>query len=160
MASDLDLLVLWRNLYHMDSLIRAALRRKLDLAGECSLAEHDLMSWLDVGGRDRLRMLDLAARLGLTQGGITRLVDRLVARGWVVREQLPDNRREIYARLTPQGRTALGRARKGYLEALREVMSGRLSDGDVALLTTVTGAFVTRPAPGPAGPRCPDQEAP
>lgn len=160
MASDLDLLVLWRNLYYMDSVIRTALRRRLDLAGECSLAEHDLMSWLDVGERDRLRMLDLAARLGLTQGGVTRLVDRLVARDWVVREQLPGNRREIYARLTRQGRAALGRARRCYLEALREILAGRLSDDDVALLTALTSSFVTSAGSAGSGGSAPSRRAP
>src|SRR5262249_25767990 len=82
---------LWRNVYQMNNVIRSALGRRVELACGCTLTEHDLMSWLDVSEARRPRMLDLAALLGLTQGGVTRLVDRLVGRGWVVREQMPGN---------------------------------------------------------------------
>lgn len=148
MTTDRELLELWRNVHHMNIVIRSTLGRRLELASGCTLTEHDLMSWLDVDGTRRPRMLDLAALLGLTQGGVTRLVDRLVGRGWVTREQLPGNRREIYARLTGQGKIALGHARAAYLEALRETVTGRLGEEDIAALSSVTGRFVSLPELG------------
>lgn len=148
MASDLDLLELWRNIYRMNTVIRSSLGCQLELACGCTLTEHDLMSWVEVSGTPRPRMLDLAGLLGLTQGGVTRLVDRLVSRGWVVREQVPGNRREIYARLTSQGKAVLAQARAAYLQALREVITERLSDEDIAILTSITGKLASLPRTG------------
>src|SRR5260370_6361656 len=82
-STDRELLALWRNIHHVNALIRSALSARLDAEGGCSLLEHDLMSWLEVDGPERPRMLDLAELLGVTQGGITRVVDRLITRGWV-----------------------------------------------------------------------------
>jgi DNA-binding MarR family transcriptional regulator len=122
--------------------IRAALSTRLDAEGGCSLLEHDLMSWLDVDGASRPRMLDLAGLLGITQSGITRLVDRLTARGWVEREQPPGNRRVMYARLTDQGRAVLATTRRAYFGALREELTARLSDAEIITLTGLTAGFL------------------
>jgi DNA-binding MarR family transcriptional regulator len=146
-TADRELLALWRNVHHMNAIIRTALSERLDADSSCSLIEHDLMAWLEVGASGRRRMLDLAGLLAITQGGITRLVDRLIARGWVQREQLPDNRREIYARLTVQGSVVLAQTRRTYFAALRQVIPQRLDDRDIAALTTLAGKFIVQPGP-------------
>ncbi|HJP74446.1 MAG TPA: MarR family transcriptional regulator [Pseudonocardiaceae bacterium] len=138
MTSDRELLALWRNVYELHAAIRAALSRRLDEAGGCSLVEHDLMSWLEVDRDRRPRMQELAATLGMTPGGATRLVDRLVRRGWVQRLQLPGNRREVYTELTDDGRAALAPARAAYFQALRECLPG----GDIVAATELTGALL------------------
>ena len=70
------------------------------------------MSWLEVDGRARPRMLDLAELLGMTQSGVTRLVDRLIGRGWVMREQPPGNARAADRR----GRESPGHDPQGVLQ--------------------------------------------
>lgn len=138
MTSDRDLLALWHNVYELHAAIRAALSKRLDDAGGPSLVEHDLMSWLEVDHDRRPRMQELAATLGMTPGGATRLVDRLVQRGWVQRLQLDGNRREVYTELTDEGRRALEPARAAYFQALRECLPG----GDIAMVTELTGALL------------------
>lgn len=151
MANDEQLLALWRNLHHVDALIRASLAARLDAEGGCSLLEHDLMSRLEVPGAERPRMADLAGLLGVTSGGVTRVVDRLIARGWVEREQVPGNRRVIYAKLTAEGRRVLARTRGAYFAALREMIGDRLSDDRIAELTELTADFADDRTPGRAG---------
>src|ERR1700753_4226693 len=46
------------------------------------------------------RITDLAAAEGVTQPAITRLVDRLQVRGWVIREHDPEDGRAVMVRLT------------------------------------------------------------
>lgn len=138
----MQLLALWRNVHHVNGVIRSALSAQLDAEGGCSLPEHDLMSWLEVEGATRPRMLDLAELLGVTQSGVTRLVDRLIGRGWVEREQPPDNRRVMYARLTQEGRAVLAATRKAYFSALRKELTARLADKDIAALTDLTAHFL------------------
>jgi DNA-binding MarR family transcriptional regulator len=61
---------------------------------------------------------DLAELLTIGRSGVTRLMDRLVGRGWVVREQPVGNRREVYATLTPAGRAVLTRTRAAFASGL------------------------------------------
>jgi DNA-binding MarR family transcriptional regulator len=138
----MQLLAFWRNIHHVNAVIRSALSARLDAEGGCSLPEHDLMSWLEVEGATRPRMVDLAELLGVTQSGVTRLVDRLIGRGWVEREQPADNRRVMYARLTREGRAVLAATRKAYFSALRKELTARLADKDIAALTNLTAQFL------------------
>jgi DNA-binding MarR family transcriptional regulator len=150
-ANDKQLLALWRHLHHANALIRASLGARLDAEGGCSLLEHDLLSLLEVEGPERPRMADLADLLGVTSGGVTRVVDRLIARGWVEREQVPGNRRVIYAKLTAEGRRVLAGTRKAYFAALREVIGDRLTDDRIAELTELTADFVEDRKPRSTG---------
>src|SRR5262245_11228731 len=131
-ASDSELIALWHNLHHVQGAIRAVLGEHLNDAGDCTLLEHDLMSWLQVDSDKRPRMQELAKLLGMTPGGATRLVDRLVERGWVERTQLSGNRREVYIELTKDGRRALRPARAAYFQALRGTLDTHLADRDIA----------------------------
>jgi DNA-binding MarR family transcriptional regulator len=141
-ASNQELIALWHNLHHIHGVIRAALSHRLDQAGGCSLLEHDLMSWLEVDDSSRPRMSELATLLGMTPGGTTRLVDRLVQRGWVRRLQLPGNRREVYTQLTADGQRALALARDAYFHALRKTLGAHLQGTDLNTLTTLTGTLL------------------
>jgi DNA-binding MarR family transcriptional regulator len=141
-ASNQELIALWHNLHHAHDAVRTALRERLDQAGGCSLLEHDLMSWLEVEDGNRPRMQELAKLLGMTPGGTTRLVDRLVQRGWVRRLQAPGNRREVYTQLTADGKQALRPARVAYFQALRDTLDTNLPDTDIGTLTTLTGTLL------------------
>ncbi len=72
--------------------------------------EHGLtLTWFDVMGRlkqapdQRLRMNELEEVSLFTRSGMTRLVDRIEAAGFVRRERTPEDRRGIYVAITPAG---------------------------------------------------------
>lgn len=79
------------------------------------------------------RVTALAEREGLTQPAITRLVDRLRARGWVAREPDPDDGRAVLVTLTAEGRCAVDRLRSEYRALLHDEMA-MLPDEDVRTL--------------------------
>ena len=79
------------------------------------------------------RITELAAREGLTQPGITLLVNRLQERGWVSREPDPSDRRAVLVTFTPAGRAAFDRLRAEYRALLHEEMA-TLPDEDVQTL--------------------------
>lgn len=65
-----------------------------------------------------LRMTDLSAQTSLTTSGVTRVVDRLVDRGLVVRQACSTDRRTTYAVLSDTGRDRLAAALPGHLELI------------------------------------------
>ncbi len=79
------------------------------------------------------RITELAAGEGVTQPAITRLVDRLQARGWVARESDPRDGRAVVVRLTPFGLEVCARLRAEYQALVHEEMAA-LADGDVEIL--------------------------
>src|SRR6266516_3109510 len=85
MRADRDVVLTWRNLHLADEAVRRILDRRLARDVGCSLLEHDLLDRLAAEPRRRLQMLELADLLGVTRGGLTRIVDRLAARGWIER---------------------------------------------------------------------------
>jgi DNA-binding MarR family transcriptional regulator len=132
----------WRNLVLADDAVRGLLNRRLAAEAGCSLLEHDLLAWLAAAEDCRLRMLDLAARLGVTPGGLTRIVDRLERRDWLTRDRPPENRREVQASLTAAGRAALERAGDVYLRVLRETLGARLDAEDLDALGRIAAKLL------------------
>jgi DNA-binding MarR family transcriptional regulator len=79
------------------------------------------------------RITELAIREGVTQPGITMLVNRLEGRGWVHRGRDPGDARAVLVNLTPQGRELFATLRAEYRALLHEEMA-TLPDQDVATL--------------------------
>jgi DNA-binding MarR family transcriptional regulator len=79
------------------------------------------------------RVTELAAGEGVTQPAITRVVNRLEERGWVMRESDPRDGRAVVVRLTPPGRTVFERLRGEYRALVHEEMA-TLDDEDVETL--------------------------
>ena len=53
---------------------------------------------------ERANMGDIAAGMVQKESNTTRIVDKLVARGWAIRETCPVNRRKVDVYITPEGR--------------------------------------------------------
>src|SRR5215471_6908963 len=138
MATQPTVLNIWRNLHLTDAIICHELNARLAARAGCSLTEHDVLAWVSAAPSQRLRMADLAGLLRVTPGGLTRIVDRTVERGWIQRDRPADNRREVYAVLTSAGRSLLRSARQTYSGALQEMVAGQLADADLSMLLNVS----------------------
>jgi DNA-binding MarR family transcriptional regulator len=134
MANPTPAILTWRNLHLADTAVCDALNARLAEKAGCSLIEHDLLAWLAAAPGKRLRMLDLATRLRITPGGLTRIIDRLVDRGWIQRDRPADNRREVYATLTPAGAAAHRTARVVYGRVIQETFARHLDEHDLITL--------------------------
>ena len=66
----------------------------------------------------QMSMSDLASQMVLTSGGITRLVDRLAADGYVDRVSCPSDRRVQWAHLTDSGLAKVAQALETHLADL------------------------------------------
>ena len=93
----------WRALLFAHAMVLRRLESEL-------LEQHDLpLPWFDVLGRlnaapdRRMRMRDLEQASLFTRSGMTRLIDRIEASGFVQRERSPSDRRGVYVSLTAEG---------------------------------------------------------
>jgi MarR family transcriptional regulator, 2-MHQ and catechol-resistance regulon repressor len=82
---------------------------------------------------DGLTMSALANQIALTTGGVTRLLDRMIASGLVERLPCPTDRRVAFAALTEAGRRKLEEALEVHTRNLESVFAG-LSGEDLAVL--------------------------
>ena len=109
---------------------------------ECEMREvQDLpLVWFNVlrhlsrDSHGGLRLQELAEAIGLSQSGLTRLLDRMGEAGLVAREPCPDDRRGAYAVITPEGHAALEQAAPIYRRGIEAHFLRHLSDEDVAAL--------------------------
>lgn len=77
------------------------------LSLDITMPQFKILLVLYVGGSTR--MSDIASRLDVTLPTATSLVDRLVEKHYVAREDDPDDRRVVLCHLSEQGEAALGR---------------------------------------------------
>jgi DNA-binding MarR family transcriptional regulator len=81
------------------------------------------------------RITELAAREGISQPGVTNLVNRLQQRGWAERRTDPQDGRVVVVAITDAGRETLERVRSEYRALLHEEITA-LDDEQVATLAS------------------------
>jgi DNA-binding MarR family transcriptional regulator len=134
----------WLHAQHDIQVVQAAISARMEAEAGCGLAEHQALFRLANAPHHRLSMLRLADVLATSPSGATRLVERLVRRGWVVREQPPDNRRQTDAVLTDDGhRALLEGTRPAYHQALTDSFSALLTPRDLANLHRIGHKLLT-----------------
>lgn len=89
-----------------------------------SLVDLALMAALARAKEGRLRRVDLADRLGLSQSSITRLLLPLEKLGMVTRESDPRDRRAAWAQLTAAGRRIADEGEATARDAAEDVLRG------------------------------------
>jgi DNA-binding MarR family transcriptional regulator len=92
--------------------------------------EYEVLWELTNASDNRLRMNELARHLLFTRSGVTRLIDRLEAAGYVERDVCDHDGRGVYAALTESGFAAFEAAAIPYIDRLRELFFDRLK-GDL-----------------------------
>src|SRR5690349_23775261 len=74
--------------------------------------------------KGRLLLGEVQKKILVTSGGITYLVDRLVEKGLVKREQCSEDRRARYAVLTPGGQSLIRKIFPAHAARIEQAMSG------------------------------------
>lgn len=106
--------------------IRAKMRRHR--ASDLSLPQFRTLTFLH--RQPGSPLAKVAEHVGLTPPSASKMIDRLVQRGLVLREEASTDRRSIALTLTPEGEAALARSRQATVEdlaaALAELDAGEL----------------------------------
>jgi DNA-binding MarR family transcriptional regulator len=118
-------------------LLRDRLEAELVANHDLSLPEYEVLAFVSQAPAGRLRMTELAATTIVSRSRLTHLVDRLVRRGFLVRQQCPSDRRGWFAVLTPAGRRLLRKAARTHVRGVRQYLIDVLTPDEVAALGPV-----------------------
>lgn len=124
-------LAAWGMFLQAHSVVVDALGRELERQVRLPLTWYEVLLSLGMSDGGRLRMLDLSRSLLLSKSGVTRLIDRMEAAGLVARRPSPDDRRVIWAAITPRGRHAFDSAAPIHLRGIERHFTAVLSDQEV-----------------------------
>jgi DNA-binding MarR family transcriptional regulator len=102
-----DQLAAWRAFLRAHSTMLRRIGRDLEEAGLPPLAWYDVLAALRDAPEQRLRQVELAERVLLSNSGLSRLVDRIETKGLVERESCASDRRSFHVRLTDEGAAML-----------------------------------------------------
>lgn len=127
-------LKLWLRMLACTTRIENVIRQRLRSEFGTTLPRFDLLAQLDREPAG-LSMGELSARMMVTGGNVTGIVDQLESEGLVVRDDHPTDRRAFLVRLTPAGRRQFRR-----MASVHEAWIVELFDGwSAAQKTQVQG---------------------
>ncbi|HEY3024314.1 MAG TPA: MarR family transcriptional regulator [Actinomycetota bacterium] len=118
----------WQALLHAHHDLVQRLDLELREEHGITFGEYDVLLRLARVPGAALRMTDLADRVMLSPSGVTRLVDRLMVRGFVRREADQEDARATLATLTDEGKRRVRVAARTHLRGIRQHFTGRLSE--------------------------------
>jgi DNA-binding MarR family transcriptional regulator len=142
----------WRRLLCVHSRLIQRLDEELRETHDLSLADYDVLVVLAEAPAGALRMRQLAGSVMLSPSGLTRRVDRLVARGLVIRRLCPSDGRGALATLTERGRRLLADAAPTHVAGVRSHLLDPLGPAALQGLARSLDAIATSLDAHDAGP--------
>ncbi|TMC52171.1 MAG: MarR family transcriptional regulator [Chloroflexi bacterium] len=133
-APSQDQVSAWINLRQAGHVIQNRLEERLQKEADLSWAEFELLMRLRVSAAHPLQMSEIAAQLVGSPSGTTRIADRLVRDGLIVRETPRENRRIVRVQLTDRGREVLSKADEVIKTNVQEVLGDHLTETEVTEL--------------------------
>ena len=137
------------NATHKDGLLRIVqgLRRvdtgtyalRIRLAEKLGIGTIDINAMAFVGEVDGLTPKDLGKTLNITTGSVTAMVDRLEAKGFMVRKPNPTDRRSVLLHLSPEGTDAMQWANDHFAAAAGALLQASSEDSIVDIAEFLEG---------------------
>ena len=124
----------WRAVLNAHASVVARVEEALAQADLPPLAWYDILWAVRSAPGRRVRMAELADRLTLSRGGLTKLAGRLEAAGLLRREPAQDDGRGVYAVLAEAGEEMLRRIWPVYSRVLRQTFVEAISADEAAAI--------------------------
>ena len=124
----------WRAFLVAHTRLFRRLDEELRLEHALSLPEYETLLQIAQAPDRRMRMSQIATRVLLSKSGVTRLVDRLVADGFVERSQCSSDARGAEAGLTPAGLDRLRAAATTHLRGIERYFLSAVEPDDLVVL--------------------------
>lgn len=127
----------WARLLRAHKVLLEHVQGALAQAGLPPLEWYDLLLELDLADDKRLRFADLGERIVLSRSNLTRLCDRLEKEELIAREKCEEDRRGLYAVLTPKGAELRKRMWPVYKRAVQAHFSAHMSEDQAETLAAL-----------------------
>ncbi len=121
----------WRGLLRVHASLIGEMDEEMRERHGISLSGYEVLMLVGDAPRRRMRVSELSAATLLSVSGISRLVNRLVRDGLVVKEACEDDGRGAEVALTPTGRGRLRAARASHLADVRRRFLSRFGDDEL-----------------------------
>jgi DNA-binding MarR family transcriptional regulator len=128
---------IWLRVLTCVNLTEGMIRARLHAQFATTLPRFDVLAALDAAGTE-LTMGALSARLMVTSGNVTGLINAMEKDGLVVRHPHPDDRRSTLIGMTREGRALFARMAPAHARWLAQAMAG-LDRREAALLWEMLG---------------------
>ena len=135
----------WGGLLRSHATLTRAMNAQLVAEHGLTLSDYDVLVHLENAPGCRMRRIDLANSVLLTASGITRLLDRLEAEGWVRKEPCSSDARVTWAVLTESGHQKLAEAAQTHHADIARLFTDRLSTEELDALGCLLGRLGSRP---------------
>ena len=124
----------WGALLHVHAALVPVLDTEVHSRTGLPLSWYDVLLELATEPEGRLRMSDLAERVVLSRTRVSRLVDELVSRGLVAKQEHPYDRRSAYAVITETGMSEFRAAAPVYVRAIEAQFAANLTNDELLIL--------------------------
>ncbi len=127
----------WRGFMRAHRHLMVEMAGHLEAEYQLDMSEYEVLLHLNEHPDRRIAMTELADLVLLTPSGVTRLVDRLVKRGYVERSPCPEDGRRQHAVLTREGRKMFVKAGRIHLGGIRDLFLSKVTDAEQRVLADV-----------------------
>jgi DNA-binding MarR family transcriptional regulator len=136
------LIAAWVAVWRASSGLSAAVDADVRKAGAPPLEWYDVLWELERGPPEGRRPFELKGRLLLAQYNLSRLIDRLVAAGYVEKRSCPEDRRGHMLRITEAGKALRQRTWPTYQAAILKHIGSHLSEDEARLLSALLAKLI------------------
>jgi DNA-binding MarR family transcriptional regulator len=134
----------WKGFVRSHSAITRQMDADLIASHGLTLSDYEVLLHLSQASDQRMRRVDLAEGVLLTQSGITRLLAGLEQAGWVERVSCASDGRVVYAQLTNAGNAKFREAARTHFEGIRTLFADHFSQDELETLSTLLGRLPLR----------------
>jgi DNA-binding MarR family transcriptional regulator len=127
----------WIRLVRIQSRVLGAVEQDLKKAGFPPLSWYDALLELARAEMGALRPVELEKQMLLPQYGLSRLIDRLVANGLVLRKVCEVDKRGLVVEITEKGRELQRKMWTAYSAAIERHVGSKICDADAAKLSAL-----------------------
>jgi DNA-binding MarR family transcriptional regulator len=113
----------WRDILDRHARVSCALTHALEHEHGLGMSEFEVLERLAAEGECAVRVHQVAEDVHLSQSALSRVIDRLEKQNLLTRGVCENDRRAIYAELTPAGRDRYEAARPTHREVLERELS-------------------------------------
>lgn len=120
----------WKDFIYTASHILAGAEKQLQSTHGISLSDFDVLVTVHEAEKHSLSMCSLTDTVLVTTSGLSRSVQRLAERGWLIKEPSPTDKRQVTLKLTDDGIAAFKEIAPSHRAHVRNVFFNALSPND------------------------------